>query len=343
MKEKIKNISLLMGTVIVLLFVMEGILRVLFPAGKPAELPGATNLGTLQVKSAIPGLFWSGNPGYHSKLYQLNADGFRDDAFKKEKKAGRKRIALIGDSVTFGLGVHKADSIYPAILEEKLKKRGDFEVYNFGVPGYNTWQEFVQLKEIVMPFQPDEVVLGFFFNDADGLTAIATQEGISQFQDPGKTNEKQDLLTMVKRSYVVMSVKNLIEKTGVALFDYYPNYMDLKVRTRKWAEMKDELLAMKKYLDARQIPFTVLVFPVSYQLKNESSSSRAQTDLDSFLAEHKFNAVSLFDTYKSFIEKQGYDFKKLLVKGIPDSHPTPAGHRLAAQALYSHLIQRYNQ
>ena len=53
----------------------------------------------------------------------------------KAATAARPRIAVLGDSLTAGLGVAKAAS-YPSLLQEKLDAAGlDFEVVNAGVSG----------------------------------------------------------------------------------------------------------------------------------------------------------------------------------------------------------------
>ena len=81
------------------------------------------------------------------------------------KQPNTFRILVLGDSVTFGHGsVHS----YPEILEARLKSWRpdvDWQVWNAGVPGYNTSQELAHLLEVGPTFQPDLVVVGFFEND----------------------------------------------------------------------------------------------------------------------------------------------------------------------------------
>ncbi len=330
--EKLKNWALLLGVVMVMAVLAELVLRLVFPQ-EQTSLPGATNLGTLQRKSDIPGLYWAGNPNYSSEKYQLNSAGFRGREFSREKPDSTLRLALIGDSVTFGLGVHQPDSIYATLLENMLQNYGNIEVLNFGVPGYNTWQEFIQLKEIVLEYSPDIVMLGFFFNDADGLTSIATADGLTQFGSEKKKPSGAGFTNFVKKSRLVLALKNLVEQIGVAAFDYYPNYIDLKIKSARWAEMKAELAKMRRFLDDRKIPFIVTVFPVSYQLKYEESESAAQTDLTGFLRSENIAFINLFEPFKQFLAANDFDYFKLLVKGLPDSHPTEAGHHVAAETI----------
>ena len=97
---------------------------------------------------------------------KTNRFGFRstrDD--RLEKTPNTFRILVLGDSVTFG---HGAVSDYPSLLEVSLKRwrpEVDWQVWNLGVPGYNTAQEFTYLEEVGRRYSPDLVVVGFFLND----------------------------------------------------------------------------------------------------------------------------------------------------------------------------------
>jgi len=98
----------------------------------------------------------------------INQLGFRDFREYDLKKSARTvRILVLGDSVTFGHGSIFEHS-YPFLLEQRLKAWRpdvDWQVWNLGVPGYNTSQELAQLLEVGPRFDPDLVVVGFYEND----------------------------------------------------------------------------------------------------------------------------------------------------------------------------------
>jgi hypothetical protein len=85
---------------------------------------------------------------------QTNGEGFRDKDHPLEKPSGIKRIIILGDSITFGSGLEYTD-IYPYKLGKILK---NVEVFNFGVPGYNTLQEIEILKKKGLKYSPDIVI-----------------------------------------------------------------------------------------------------------------------------------------------------------------------------------------
>ena len=120
------------------------------------------------------------NPGYDGWFagvpVKINALGFRDvREYTIEKPAGAFRIIVLGDSVTFGHGA-LYETTYPYLVEQRLKGwRPDirWEVWNLGVPGYNTRDELVHLQQVGERYDPDLVVVGFYPND---LTAgLATE------------------------------------------------------------------------------------------------------------------------------------------------------------------------
>jgi lysophospholipase L1-like esterase len=111
-------------------------------------------------------------PGYDGWFagvpVRINNLGFRDPRdYTLDKAAGTFRILVFGDSVTFGHGA-VYDATYPYLLEAKLKTwRPDvkWEVWNLGVPGYNTSQELAYLKAIGERYDPDLAIIGFYEND----------------------------------------------------------------------------------------------------------------------------------------------------------------------------------
>ena len=98
----------------------------------------------------------------------INDLGFRDPRnYSLAKPPGNFRIMVLGDSVTFGHGA-VYETTYPYLLEQRLKTwRADvnWQVWNLGVPGYNTADELAYLKEVGDRYDPDMVVVGFFSND----------------------------------------------------------------------------------------------------------------------------------------------------------------------------------
>jgi lysophospholipase L1-like esterase len=80
------------------------------------------------------------------------------------KSAGSTRIIGVGDSVMWGAWVNREDS-WLGVLERELGHAGDFEVVNAGVIGYSTYQEMLLIEELVLPLEPDVILVNHCDND----------------------------------------------------------------------------------------------------------------------------------------------------------------------------------
>lgn len=139
----------------------------------------------VNAPSTVLRFVYDGNPrGYFDASnavdHTTNSLGFRGGEFTASKDSATTRIAFLGDSFTFGEGV-KDGNVYPQQVAQQLHRRFPgrrFEAYNFGVGGYNTTQELFLLRNLVLKFQPDIVVLGYVPNDAEpGLFAADPATG----------------------------------------------------------------------------------------------------------------------------------------------------------------------
>lgn len=81
------------------------------------------------------------------------------------------RIALVGDSYTFGLEVKYEDS-WGYQLERALGP--EFQVLNFGVSGYGLDQAYLRYHRDVRPWRPDVVIFGVFPHDLERTMTIYT-------------------------------------------------------------------------------------------------------------------------------------------------------------------------
>ncbi len=119
-----------------------------------------------QVFIPDPNLLFRMKPGYDfgEGFNPLNREGFRGKDFEKENPAGVFRIACLGDSVTFGT----PEGSYPEMLEEILSREIPgkiFQVYNFGIPGYSSWQGKILLNQVFREYHPDLVIIFYGWND----------------------------------------------------------------------------------------------------------------------------------------------------------------------------------
>jgi GDSL-like lipase/acylhydrolase family protein len=99
---------------------------------------------------------------YGDIRYRFNRAGYRDD----EPRPGTRRILLLGDSVSFGLGIAQ-DRIYPALLERRCRRElgQPWEVENLAIFAYNTRHELETLETDGLALRPELVLVQFYMND----------------------------------------------------------------------------------------------------------------------------------------------------------------------------------
>lgn len=122
----------------------------------------------------------------------LNQQRYREREVNGPKAKDVYRIAVVGDSFTFGQGIEEKDR-FSNLLEVALHSTAfshQVEVLNFGNPGANTLEELTRLRRDVLPLQPDFVLLQWYVNDVENNGPVTMQPRERSFA----TRAKQYLL-----------------------------------------------------------------------------------------------------------------------------------------------------
>jgi len=113
-----------------------------------------------------PLLGWTVGSSRQSKngLYASSKEGIRSSKVGTSygETQGLPRIAIVGDSYTFGLEVP-----FESTWGNRLEKLLPFpvQVLNFGVDGYGVDQAYLRYHRDVRPWHPDIVIFGFIHHD----------------------------------------------------------------------------------------------------------------------------------------------------------------------------------
>jgi len=105
-------------------------------------------------------------PPRYTVRNELTPEWFRDTDHPLAKAPGTYRIAWIGDSFTFGQGVHEQDTFVRRVeraLTTRMQDRP--EAMNFGVCGYCTQQEVTCYEQSAARYEPDLVIVTMVYND----------------------------------------------------------------------------------------------------------------------------------------------------------------------------------
>ncbi len=110
----------------------------------------------------------------------INSAGFRGPEVPLAKPPGVVRIAFLGDSKTEAFQVPD-ELTFAKLIETRLNrnlKGKRCEVLNFGMSAYSTAQEYLLVREKVLAYKPDYVVIDYNVGDADENTTNAATQGL---------------------------------------------------------------------------------------------------------------------------------------------------------------------
>ncbi len=129
---------------------------------------------------------------YHTTL-QFDANGMRGRERPYTKPKNVSRILVLGDSFVEGYAVQVQDR-FTEILEATLGS--PFEVIALGVAGYSTDQELLSLEQEGWKYEPDLVVLAFYYNDVWGNGSRSLLPMVIRTQKPVFVMDASGSLTL---------------------------------------------------------------------------------------------------------------------------------------------------
>ncbi len=111
-----------------------------------------------------------------------NSLGLRDKEWAEKKPEGVTRIIALGDSFTEGQGAELRES-YPKVLERLLVEKGyDVEVLNAGKAGSDPFFQYVLLRDKLIRYSPDLVLVMINRTDVDDIVG---RGGMERFHEDG--------------------------------------------------------------------------------------------------------------------------------------------------------------
>ncbi len=134
-------------------------------------------LGNVETEVALPD-----GQIVHAIIYDMNTNGQHMRGVKEisyEKSPGNLRIAVLGDSFTWGDDAPLFFS-YPALLEELIPNT---EVLNFGLTATGVDAMYLRWKYEALKFDPDVVIFAIFIDDIRRADPCINKPTISREED----------------------------------------------------------------------------------------------------------------------------------------------------------------
>ncbi len=209
-------------------------------------------------KSRDSDLVWELVPKAQRGFVRINSAGFRGEEVALQPRERVRRIAVLGDSETFGERLPPDETISGSIQNklQSLDPEHQYEVLNFGVVGYNTAQEFVLLKKRVMDYHPTVVVLYYVFNDPEIYNPVSFV----------KSGPLTRIYLYQFFQYSTLSLTSINDERIKA--GNVRNYFLALHSSVYFDAVKSVLREMSAYLQSRNIPFFLLIAPEIYEVKD---------------------------------------------------------------------------
>ncbi len=310
------------------------VLRARLTEGSIAHLIQPTN---------SPGLIYELKPNNSARLLasQVNTgpEGYRIDPDAAPPAAGA-RIAVLGDSTSFGWGVEFRQS-YPELVRSRLEARtgGAIDLRNYSIPGYNSEQELALFRQKVIAYQPDLLVLHHDPNDSEpvGFGFNLTPEYLAP--EYGDNALSSSLLKFVLRELRIRQSRRAFEQdnnaplisgsiAGGALYDRHLRALD----------------SMASAAKDLQTPIVAILFNSRIAADDRYQDSEIYQVLHRGLQERLeamgFLVLDLFPFYQAKMKQEGWTDLTPLWRFPGDAHPNPAGHRIIADAVTDYILGR---
>ena len=259
---------------------------------------------------------------------EVNPQGRRDRGYGFEKGEDVFRIVAVGDSFTWGTGVRRLDDIFLMRLEQMLNRdgRGRFQIINGAQNGWNTADEYRWLQSEGVRFEPDLIVVVYFFNDAtrmltNPLIAAAVHRRAAS-QSAGRSRLWSFLLYRYWR-YVLSRQTMQAYKEAYFAAD----------KAALWRQCQSDILAIQVLARARRAELLFVIFPILMEMRRGYYFQDIHDEVVDFLRRNRIGAHSLLPALSAYPGSA-----ESLWVSVEDAHPNEKAHAIVARSLYEYLL-----
>jgi hypothetical protein len=305
---------------------------------------------------------------------RTNSFGFRDDEIYM-KRPNEFRIMGLGDSVFFGYKVESGKDTL-SVLEENLKtKFGNVSVINLAIPAYALPHEIETYKSFKKTVSADIVILGFVLNDIKRVDPLElTRSSMSE-----SLREKpfwQELLTIIRGNSVIWALfedrlPNIlfsigyskpfpVEKAGdidedslALVHEQIEQNQEYKEKYEEaWESIEKNVSDFKRLTQNDGVEVIFVIFPWREQISRDcwaaygrhllwkdiplndyALGAMPQKRLSAILDKYGIAYIDLLESFRNNSDKE-------CALMLDRNHPSPKGHRLAADVIFNFLQAR---
>lgn len=264
----------------------------------------------------------------------INQSGFRERNYSTQKTANTYRVAVVGDSFTYGQGIVE-DARFTNIIQHHLDNmQVEFEVLNFGRPGAETVDQTAFLDQYIFELEPDFVLLQWFINDVGGHSKAGQSHPYPLI--PSRRLEKflhkhSALYYLINSKWRELQVQaGLIKSHEESMFGMFGD-PDSDDSIRASRELDEFILRVKE----KNIAMGIVLFPPLVETGGLIEAYPYSYLFDRMISACRQHAMECLDLRPVFA-KQSPALE--LWANRFDSHPGPLANKLAANAILNRFM-----
>ena len=271
-------------------------------------------------------------PDQHMSTSNVNSDGFRGSEIDQNKDKETTRIFVVGGSTVFGVGVSDNDAI-PAQLQKiyDSSEIKNVEIINAGIPANMSFDELDLIKENIVNYQPDIVIIYDGFNDIANNYRDASKENVS-------VNELILRTLMKNESYLTPNVilKNYFKwKSDNRSTTFNSETINEKVSI--WTKSLDKVCAIGKENNFQTIIVLQPFLATGSKILSQEEKNYAEKYDSVTMAKHYQVFSDHLDEFKNC--ENTFDLRNIFDSHnetlfFDQAHLGPYGNKIIAEKLY---------
>jgi hypothetical protein len=267
----------------------------------------------------------------HEAKSRLNRYGFNDREHALRKSPGITRIAVLGDSFVWGVGVED-HVIWTYKLERLLNESGvPTEILHWGKPGWSTLHEYRFLKSEGVRYDFDLLLVGYVVNDpvmddsqvktfiyGGGIVDRFIVQPVSQYAFPNAMSMTVDLINHFFNVF----------------FEYgYPKWLKKVYQEDNLKEHQAVLKEMAEFCRARGIRMLFVMTPENHHPMLKQRFNQVIPLLENA-------GIDYLNLYPAVYEKLHMIPNRKLWANPADGHPGDAVTDVYARTVQKYLIEK---
>ncbi|WP_373073602.1 SGNH/GDSL hydrolase family protein [Sulfurimonas sp.] len=307
----LKNLLLSVVSILILLFMIEGALRLKNSNMKNYDIEMWKYAKELKRSHPILGHIHLTNKSaiLQGVKISLNSYGMRSLEPTKDYK---RRILFLGSSITLGWGVNYDETMVAKLQAKFNDLNSSTEVLNGAIGNYNTVRYTELFFEKFTELKPTDIVVHYFINDAEVLPL----GGGNWFL---RNSQLAVTLWIAYQRVIATGNKGLIDHYDKVYNPQYEGYI----------KMKKALEKLSKYAKENKINLYLAMSPDIHFLK-DYPFKKQHKQMDELAQSLEYKFIDLFPSLEGipFIEAQA----------MPgDAHPNSKVHELMANEIFKAL------